>query len=296
MISSSLSFPAIHPGDPEPQWESGWFSLGEKKVSVLEYGSNMVGWNDDLTSFHEESAGENHFIDCASRQHTITQLHQHLHIKHPLIMEIGCSSGHLLEKLSKERPDARLIGADIVYSPLLKLAEKLPSIPMLRFDLLNCPLPDNYLDAVVLLNVLEHIEDDVGALKQIKRILKPGGIAIIEVPAGPHLYDLYDRELLHFRRYLLSDLINKMKLVGFDIVTKSHLGFFVYPGFSYVKRRNQRLLDVSEVKQKEIVKKNIRDTGGNKLLHRLMQLELAIGQWINYPTGIRCLVTCMKNE
>ena len=289
-----FSFPAIHPGDKEPQWENGWFSVGEKKISVLEYSSNLAGWNDDLTSFHEENAGENHFIDSASRQHTMIQLHQYLKVKNPIIMEIGCSSGHLLEKLTEEKPDARLIGADIVYSPLLKLAEKLPSIPMLRFDLLNCPLPDNYLDAVILLNVLEHIEDDVAAIKQINRILKPGGIAIIEVPAGPHLYDIYDKELLHFRRYLMSDLINKMNLIDFDIVNKSHLGFFLYPGFAYVKRRNKRLLNLPEIKQKEIVKKNISDTGGNKFFHRLMQIELALGQWINYPTGIRCLVTAVK--
>ena len=43
------------------------------------------------------------------------------------------------------------------------------------------------LGAVVLLNVLEHIQDHEGALRQLYRILKPGGVVIIEVPAGPHL-------------------------------------------------------------------------------------------------------------
>ena len=294
MKPSYSSFPAVDPSIPEPTWEKGWFSLGEKKVSVLEYSSNMAGWNDALTSFHEENAGEHHFIDCASRQHTISQLEKHVKVKNPTIMEIGCSSGHLLEKLSKERPEASLIGADIVYTPLLKLAEKLPTIPMLRFDLLNCPLPDNYLDAVILLNVLEHIEDDVAALKQVQRILKPGGVAIIEVPAGPHLYDFYDKELLHFRRYLLDDLIKNVQEIDFDVVTKSHLGFFIYPGFWFVKRKNQRLVDLPQEKQKEMVEKNIRDTGSSKLLHRLMRIELALGKMINYPAGIRCLVTCIK--
>ena len=165
---------------------------------------------------------------------------------------------------------------------------------MLRFDLLNCPLPDNYLDAIILSNVLEHIEDDIAALKQIKRILKPGGIAIIEVPAGPHLYDVYDKALLHFRRYLLSDLIRELQKIEFETVKKSHLGFFIYPGFWFFKQRNKRLLDGPQEKQQQVVEKNIRTTGSSKLLRGLMHIELALGKWVDFNTGIRCLVTCIK--
>ena len=289
-----LRFPPTEPNAPVPHWEKGIFSIGEQRTGVLEYSSNLAGWNDELTSFHEDNAGDNHFIDCASRQHAISELNKHVNVTQPVIMEIGCSSGHLLERLHKEKPEATLIGADIVYSPLLKLATKYPRIPMLRFDLLNCPLADNSLDAVILLNVLEHIEDDTTALKQIKRILKPGGVAIIEVPAGPHLYDVYDKALLHFRRYLLSDLKKQVQQLDFKIVKQSHLGFFIYPGFWCVKKRNKRLLNETMAKQKQIVENNIRDTGSSKLLHRLMQMELALGKRINFPTGIRCLLTCMK--
>jgi len=288
------SFPPTQPNGPVPHWQNGVFSIGEQQVGVLEYSSNMAGWNDELTSFHEENAGDNHFIDSASRQHAISQINRHVTTKNPIIMEIGCSSGHLLAMLDKKIPQASIIGADIVSAPLLKLAEKHPNIPMLRFDLLNCPLPDNSVDAVILLNVLEHIEDDTAALKQIKRILKPGGIAIIEVPAGPHLYDLYDKALLHFRRYLLAGLSEKVNDLDFKIVKKSHLGFFIYPGFWFVKQRNKRLSNVTQEKQKHIVEKNIRDTGSSKLLHRLMQIELSVGNWVSYPTGIRCLLTCIK--
>lgn len=289
-----LYFPPTQPNAPTPHWANGIFSIGEQQIGVLEYSSNMAGWNDELTSFHEDSAGDNHFIDCASRQHAISQLKKHAVVENPVIMEIGCSSGHLLPLINKEMPNASLIGADIVYDPLLKLAKKHPNIPMLRFDLLSCPLPDNSVDAVILLNVLEHIEDDTAALEQIKRILKPGGVAILEVPAGPHLYDLYDKALLHFRRYLLKDLTEKVKNLDFKVVKESHLGVFIYPGFWLVKQRNKRLGNKSPEQQKHIVEKNIRDTGDSKLLHLLMQMELSLGNWINYPTGIRCLITCVK--
>ena len=65
-----------------------------------------------------------------------------------------------------------------------------------------------------MLNVLEHIEDDNEALMQAKRILKPGGILVLEIPAGPHLYDIYDKFLRHFRRYNLSGLTNQLQGIG----------------------------------------------------------------------------------
>jgi ubiquinone/menaquinone biosynthesis C-methylase UbiE len=200
----------------------------------------------------------------------------------------------MLQRIVNEKPDAFVMGSDIVYQPLLNLAEKMPNVPLMRFDLTQCPLPDNCCDAVVILNVLEHIEDDQKALNEIYRILKPGGIVVIEVPAGPHLYDVYDKALMHFRRYTMGDLTTKIKKSGFNIKSKSHLGFLLYPGFAFVKKRNQRFLTHTIEEQRKMALKNSDDTSGNKLFHALMKLEFVLGKWVRYPWGIRCLVTCQK--
>ena len=131
---------------------------------------------------------------------------QWLGAKPPVIMDIGCSSGAMLKLLLREFQDSSILGADYVRGPLDVLAGKFSGVPLLQFDLTACPLPDDSLDGIVLLNVLEHIEEDEAALAQIARILKPGGIVVIEVPAGPNLYDIYDRQLLHHRRYRMSAL------------------------------------------------------------------------------------------
>lgn len=293
-MSLPFVLPPLTVNGVTPIWQGNHFQVGNEFTSVLQYSSNEQGWNDELTFFHEESAGDQHFIDKASRDHAILQLQTHLPHQKAIILEVGCSSGFMLQRMHQTFPDATIMGSDIVSAPLQKLAKTLPSTPLFRFDLTHCPLPDASVDAVVLLNVLEHIERDDLALKQIYRILKPGGVLVVEVPAGPHLYDIYDKVLMHYRRYTLSHLRELALKEGFKIAYQSHLGFFLYPGFWWVKKRNQRLKSETEAAQKELVEQSIRRTGENKLLHALMQTELCLGQFLRYPVGIRCLITCKK--
>jgi SAM-dependent methyltransferase len=258
----------------------------------LEYSENFSGWSDDLTKLHEDATQDIHPIDLSSRADAVRQLRRHLgSTKNPVILEIGCSSGFLLRDLSKSMPSATLIGADVVKIPLERLAKNL-HIPLMRFDLLKCPLPDGIFDGVVLLNVLEHIDDDEGALMQINRLLKPGGIVVIEVPSGPHLYDAYDKALMHFRRYNITELAQKIRRTGFNIKRQSHLGALVYPAFFYIKRRNQSLNIGSD--QVEIVSDHAKKTGNSILMHLAMLLESRIGKIISFKFGIRCLITAQK--
>jgi len=145
-------------------------------VPVLSYGENQSGWNDDLTLLHEGNAGSMHFIDLASRAHTLSEMRHWLPaVEQPVVMDIGCSSGFMIREYRDHLPGSVVIGADIVRGPLERLAARMPDVPLLHFDLVKCPLPDACLDGISLLNVLEHIKDDQTALKQVYRILKPGG-------------------------------------------------------------------------------------------------------------------------
>jgi SAM-dependent methyltransferase len=246
-----------------------------------------------LTQVHEEVAGDDHYIDRASRARAVEQLRIHLK-PGSVVMDIGCSSGFLLRTLQRELPELKLIGADCVQQPLEALAKTLPNVPLLRFDLLECPLPAGLVDGVVLLNVFEHIPDDRAAMRRVHDLLKPGGIAVIEVPAGPDLYDVYDKQLLHFRRYRMPDLVAALEDTGFEILEKSHLGFFLYPAFRLVKKRNQRHLSASNEEQKRIVRQNMQQASNSAAMHALMRVEAWARKFVYYPAGIRCLVTCRR--
>lgn len=295
MQSPENFFPPL-PGNPNPpKWIGNGFQVGNQLLHVLSYDENISGWTDDLTTFHEETAGSSHFIDNASRQHAVRQLKKYCTTPNPVILDIGCSSGFLINDIKSELPDAFIVGIDVVMGPLSKLAVSHPEIPFLHFDITTCPLLDNSVDAVVLLNVLEHIEDDALAVRQLYRILKPGGIAVIEVPAGPELYDIYDELLMHYRRYKIKELAILFLNAGFRVLWRSHMGFFLYPGFFTVKQfQRSRWKNISEEEKSALVAQNISKTGGNPFFRTLMKLELKLGNLFSYPFGIRCLLTVQK--
>ena len=285
-------FPPLPGSSHIPEWEGCGFRVGEENLPILSYEAGISGWTDDLTSFHEDTAGDSHFIDRASRRQAISQVAQNISGEAPVILDIGCSTGFLLADLKQAFPQVLIMGADVVLGPLLNLAKASPEIPLLHFDLTRCPLLDNSIDGAVLLNVLEHIEDHALAVKQLFRILKPGGFAVIEVPAGPELFDIYDELLMHYRRYRMPVLRHLFTEAGFSIIRQSHLGFFLYPGFFLVKQvRRKKRAEIFEEEIEGLVSQNINQTGDNPFFHALMGLELAIGKTISYPFGIRCLIT-----
>ena len=280
---------------PFPIWTGHGFRIGTQESHLLVFDTGQSHWSPELTALHEEEAGTNHPIDNASRKAAVHSLRRFITAAAPIILDVGCSSGYALQEIREALPRAILIGSDYIVAPLAHLAEVMPNLPILQFDLRRCPLPDACVDAVTALNVLEHIDRDEEALRQIYRILRPGGIAHIEVPAGPHLYDIYDKHLMHHRRYRLGDLTAMTQRVGFSVLKASHLGFFVYPAFSLIKKRNQRRMRADHPSDgAKKVKTHIRQSRGNILMQILTGLESWLAPLTTFPIGIRCLLVLRK--
>jgi SAM-dependent methyltransferase len=277
-----------------PIWTGSGFRVAGRSPVVPSYDGDESGWTDELTEFDEQYAGDSHPIGVASRRHAMEQLHRWVKGNEATILEVGCSSGMMLKEIKRQFPRAGVMGADYIAAPLKRLLREIPEVPLLQFDLTHCPLPSGTIDAIVLLNVLEHIQDDVRAVRHCCRILKPGGVAIIELPAGPHLFDFLDRQLMHFRRYEMRGLCRMLREAGFRIGDASHLGFFVYPAFSWAKRRNQRRECPERQTERKLMEKQVTVTAGSRLLDWAIRFELQLGRWVSYPCGIRCMVTAIK--
>jgi len=102
-----------------------------------------------------------------------------------ILVDIGCGSGLLLKSIRRSNDKCECWGTDIVkYKGIESVKCKFQIA-----DVRNLPFNDNYLDIVFALDILEHIEDDVGvAINEIYRVLNPSGVAILSGPTESWFY------------------------------------------------------------------------------------------------------------
>jgi SAM-dependent methyltransferase len=137
------------------------------------------------------------------------------------ILEIGSGIGNISDFFFQDNSD--IILSDIRNNYCDRLRNKFPQAKVLNFDLVSPEFDEEmkeyfgYFDSVFALNVLEHIENDVLALQNARKLLKENGTLIILVPAYQTLYNRFDKELMHFRRYTVESLCKVYDKAGITI-------------------------------------------------------------------------------
>lgn len=115
----------------------------------------------------------------------------------PVILDIGCGTGMMLEDLERM---GSAVGLDFSMVAL-EYCQNRGIKNLGRADVRNLPVKSNSVDIITALDLIEHIEDDKGLMEEFYRVLKPGGIAIMSVPAHKKLWSGHDVALHHYRRY-----------------------------------------------------------------------------------------------
>ncbi len=164
-----------------------------------------------------------------------------IHCDAPQLVDIGCGTGANLPMLrGAVGAQGQIFGLD--FSPLaLQWARSEGEleggqIHLSQGDALSLPLRDNCADIVTMLDVLEHLSDDNLALREVQRILKPGGALILSVPAYQHMWSAHDEALHHFRRYEKAGLNQVLKNAGFRVWRLS-FAMSVMPPIAWFWRR-----------------------------------------------------------
>lgn len=127
----------------------------------------------------------------------------------PRIVEVGSGVGNITQFLLNAEQVACLEPFEAYHEFLAKRFEQHLNVSVHPFLIEDCPndaVKAGEFDSAVCLNVLEHIEDDIGALIKMRSLLCPGGRAIVLVPALPCLHGAMDRAMGHCRRYTLRSL------------------------------------------------------------------------------------------
>lgn len=258
-------------------------------------GEHTVNWSEDLEELHEESS-RTHFIDVWTRRAMLARIGRMP--ERPTVIDIGCSTGYLLEDLHHCAPGAKLIGVDLVAAGLRKAHENVPDAELMQADACALPLEDASVDAAVSANLLEHVPDDEHALAEIMRILRPGARAVIVVPVGPGNYDYYDRFLGHERRYAKGELARKADAVGLEVLEDIRLGAPLYPAFWAVKQRNRRRYGHLQGKALEArVTEDIARTTDSAIGHLACRMEeRLLMHGVRLPFGIRGLTVLARPQ
>jgi SAM-dependent methyltransferase len=153
------------------------------------------------------------------------------------VCDAGCGWGTTLEAL--ERAGYRAVGLDISRSMLERLDR--PGRELAVADLTK-PLPGGIepFEAVLALDVLEHLDDDGAAVERFGRLARPGGVVIVSVPALPELYTEFDAIQGHRRRYTEDTLREAFRRSGLSVERVFFWGSWMVPILRRQRRRPLR--------------------------------------------------------
>lgn len=140
----------------------------------------------------------------------------------PVVLDVGAGSGTFSNLLAARGFD--VTSTDVTEEALEVLHGRVSGMVM-RADATSLPFQPAAFDAVVLAEVLEHVEDDAAALSESARVMKPNGILAVTVPRNPAWFSRSDRWAGHFRRYARETLVDRVEAAGFEVLTCKAWGF-----------------------------------------------------------------------
>jgi SAM-dependent methyltransferase len=203
----------------------------------------------------------------------------------PRILDVGCGTGANLQMLSQFGVAE---GVDVSTEALdFCRARGLARVRQGAAE--SLPYEDAQFDLVTGLDVVEHLDDDVVGLSEMRRILRPGGRALLFVPAFMFLWGVQDDISHHRRRYTLPDVKSKLREAGFTVERASYanITFFAPILAGRLLMRMTGLRPASE--------NNINIGALNGWLGRLLGAESWWLKRMNFPFGVSIICVARRD-
>lgn len=206
----------------------------------------------------------------------------------PKIFDVGCGTGANLAAFSEY---GKSFGIDMATSAIKFCRSRgLTNLVISKVESLAY-LSESF-SIITALDVLEHIDDDIAAMKELYRVCKVGGTLLVTVPAYGFLWSEHDEALHHRRRYAAYELRNKLSLAGFNVERCTYfITFFFFP--ILIIRILQSIFKNSTHPKTSHIQLP-------KLINQLLIAVLAFEQWllhfINLPFGVSIVCIARKTR
>lgn len=201
----------------------------------------------------------------------------------PDLLEIGAGTGSNLPVLAQCGSVTAVEPASFAANHLIN---RFPDVVCVRATWPAAGESLGQFDAVVLMDVLEHLEDDVEALRAVHRNLKPGGVVIISVPAYRTLWSEHDELLWHKRRYSRRELQDLCNAAGFHAIAVSGFNSLLLP-IAWMARKLKLGFATGDAKPPTVI---------NAILTLVLGIEAtAIASGIRAPFGLS-LVAVLRSH
>jgi SAM-dependent methyltransferase len=257
---------------------------------------------------HYESSAFDTLLDMQERHFWYRGRHRFLHhaVHHQLCgkgqnsaVDLGGGCGGWLKYLSSHGDElcSELALADSSIRALEMAGEVLPSaIARYQIDLMDLHWHDRW-DAAFLLDVIEHLPDDVAAMQQARDALKPGGLLFVTTPALKFFWSYNDDVAHHLRRYSKADYAKLARQSGLKLLDARYFMFLLSP-LLWLSRFAAPVKDASDEEKRAYATRAhaVPSAAINQLLSATFATESPLGHWLSFPWGTSILGVFQKPE
>lgn len=202
-----------------------------------------------------------------------------------LLLDIGCGTGGGSLVLSRY---GRAVGLDASLNSFTMAPER-PYTHRVVGSAEVLPFADEVFDVVCALDVIEHVDDDVAACREIRRVLRPGGTAIVFVPAFQVLWGWNDTQAGHRRRYTKETLRRTIEAAGLSV---GPIGYFNM--LLFLPLLAARLAERVVPDRMHAIEYQERPTLLNEVLAKTFRLELPVLRRTPLPVGTSAFCLARK--
>ena len=231
-----------------------------------------------------------HWWFSARRKIISALLRQHAPSSRPLaIGDVGCGMGASVEMLGEF---GNVVGSDF-SSTALAFSREHGNTRLAAAALPHLPFRDAAFDIVTAFDVIEHVDDDHAAARDLWRICKPGGLLVVTVPAYQWLWSEHDDINEHRRRYTMSRLRQCLDQPGVSFLTLSYMNTLLAPPVMLYRLLHNAL---GQRKSTDAPRSDVfaLPSPVNGLLERIFSLEAMLVRHVRQPFGISVICVARK--